>query len=44
MCVPIKYTPQEIIDEYNVTPMVKHGYLYAKIVKKVYGMPQDEIL
>ena len=41
---PIKYIPQEIIYEENVTPMANNGFVYTKIVKGVYGITQDEIL
>eukprot|EP00804_Cyclotella_cryptica_P030727 CCRYP_009139-RA/>CCRYP_009139-RA protein AED:0.22 eAED:0.22 QI:0/0/0/1/0/0/4/0/733 len=36
--------PQEFIDEYNLTQHVRDGWVYFKIVRGVYGLPQSGIL
>ena len=36
--------PQEFIDEYNLTHHVRDGWVYFKIVRGVYGLPQSGIL
>ncbi len=36
--------PQEFIEEYNLTHHVKDGWVYFKIVRGVYGLPQSGIL
>jgi hypothetical protein len=40
MRISIKNIPQEIIDEYQVQNLVHKGYVYCKIVKGMYGLPQ----
>jgi hypothetical protein len=40
MRISIKNTPQEIIEEYQVNNLVHEGYVYCKIVKGMYGLPQ----
>eukprot|EP00804_Cyclotella_cryptica_P010308 CCRYP_012223-RA/>CCRYP_012223-RA protein AED:0.11 eAED:0.15 QI:0/0/0/1/0/0.5/2/0/935 len=35
--------PQEFIDEYNLTHHVRDGWVYFKIVRGVYGLPQSGI-
>ena len=40
MKLPIKLIPQEIIDQYNLTPLVHNGYIYICIDKCMYGLPQ----
>ena len=40
----IYYCPQEIIDECNVMPVVKNGYVYAKPIKSMYVLPQAGML
>ena len=38
--IPIKAIPQEIIDLYNLAPLVHNGYVYVEISKGMYGLPQ----
>ena len=40
MKLPIKLIPQEIIDQYNLMPLVHNGYIYIRIDKGMYGLPQ----
>ena len=44
MRFPLKILPQEIIDQYDLMPKVKYingvGYVYAAIVRGMYGLPQ----
>ena len=35
---------QEVIDEYNLMPMVHNGWVYFDIVKGCYGLPQSGML
>ena len=44
MWIPIKYIPQEIIDEYDVNKFIKDGYIYVEIVKGMYGLKQAGII
>ncbi len=30
--------PQEIIDQYNLLPLIHHGFVYIVIQKVVYGL------
>ena len=43
-CIAMKYVPQNFIDEYNLTLLTTDGYLYLKMVKGMYGLPQTGIL
>ena len=38
--LPIKIIPQEIINKYNLNGIVEDGWLYVKIGKGMYGLPQ----
>ena len=40
MRLPIKITPQEIINKYNLNDIEEDGWVYVKIVKGMYGLPQ----
>eukprot|EP00957_Ditylum_brightwellii_P046485 3527710-Ditylum_brightwellii.AAC.1 len=40
MRLPITLIPQEIIEQYNLTPLVHNEYIYLKITKGIYGLPQ----
>ena len=40
MRMPIKLIPDEIIQEYNLLSLVTDGWVYIKIVKGMYGLPQ----
>jgi hypothetical protein len=44
MRIPIKLIPQEIIDQYNLLPLVSDGHLYIEVQKGMYGLPQAGIL
>ena len=40
----ITIIPQEIIDHYNLLPLVRNGYVYIKIQRDMYRLPQTGIL
>jgi hypothetical protein len=45
MRIPVKLIPQEIIDNYNLTPKVNGGFVYhVEINKGMYGLPQAGLL
>jgi hypothetical protein len=44
MRIHISLIPQEIIDEYNLMDYVYNDYVYIKISKGMYGLPQAGIL
>jgi hypothetical protein len=44
MRLPLAIVPQEIIDEYNLAPLVYKGFVYIEICKGMYGLPQVGIL
>ncbi len=44
MRMPIDLIPQGFIDEYDLRPKVKNGYVYLQIVKGMYGLPQAGML
>ena len=44
MRLPITVIPQEIIDAYNLLPLLHNGYIYMEIQKGMYGLPQAGIL
>ena len=44
MKMKIELFPQEFIDEYDLLPKVKNGYVYIKIIWEMYGLPQAGIL
>ena len=44
MRIPIKYTPQEIVDEYNILPLINNMYVYTKITRGLYRLPQSGLL
>ena len=33
--------PQELIEEYNLMPLVQKGWIYFKILRGWYGLPQS---
>ena len=41
MRLPIKTTPKEIIDKYNLNDIVEDGWVYVKIVKGMYSLPES---
>jgi hypothetical protein len=44
MRLPIGIIPQEIIDQYNLLPLVHNGYVYIRITRGMYGLPQAGII
>ena len=40
MRLPLKHFPQHTIDQYNLRENAKHGWVYIKIRKAIYGLPQ----
>ncbi len=44
MRLSIDIIPDEIIDQYNLRPLVSNGYVYIEIRKGMYGLPQAGIL
>ena len=39
--IHLKDIPQELITEYNLTTHARDGWVYIRIFKVVYGLPQD---
>jgi hypothetical protein len=44
MRIPIKLIPQEIIDQYNLVPLVSDGHVHIEAQKGIYGLSQAVIL
>jgi hypothetical protein len=44
MRLSIDIIPDEIINEYNLRPLVSNGYVYIETRKGMYGLPQAGIL
>jgi hypothetical protein len=44
MRLSIDIIPQEIIDQYNLLPLVNNGFVYIEIRKGMYGLPQAGIV
>jgi hypothetical protein len=44
MRIPLKLTPQEMIVQYNLLPLVSDGHVYIEVQKGMYGLPQAGIL
>jgi hypothetical protein len=42
--IPVKLIPQEIIDNYKLTPLIYRDYIYVEINKGMYGLPQAGLL
>ena len=40
MLVPLSMIPQEMVEEYNILPLVHNGMVLAEISKGMYGLPQ----
>ena len=38
--LPVKIIPQEIIDNYKLSDLENDGWVYTKIVRGMYGLPQ----
>ena len=41
--LPIIIILQEIIEQYNLLPLVRNGYVYVEIQRGMYGLPQAGI-
>ena len=41
---PISLILDEIIDQYNLLPLVQDGWVYMEIQKVIYGLPQAGLL
>jgi hypothetical protein len=44
MRIPVKLIPREIIDDSNLIPLIHKDYIYVKINKGMYGLPQAGLL
>jgi hypothetical protein len=44
MRIPTKLIPHEIIDQYNLLPLVYDGHVYIEVQKGMYGLSQAGIL
>jgi spore coat protein CotF len=44
MQILVKHIPDEIMMEYNLHELVHEGYIYTRIEKGMYGLPQAGIL
>jgi hypothetical protein len=44
MRIPIKLIPHEIIEQYNLLPLVSNGHVYIEVQKGMYNLPQAGIL
>jgi hypothetical protein len=44
MRIPTKLIPHEIIEQYNLLPLVSDGQVYIEVQKGMYGLPQAGIL
>jgi hypothetical protein len=44
MRLPINIFPQEIIQAYNLMPLVHNGHVYIEIQWGMYGLPQAGII
>ena len=44
MRIPISYIPQQVIDHYQLLPLVHNGHVMVEIRKGIYGLPQAGIL
>jgi len=40
MCIPVAVLPTEILDHYNLCPLIHKGHEYVKILCGIYGLPQ----
>ena len=41
ICIKLSDTPQEFIDEYNLSEADQHGWIYFEILRGCYGLPQS---
>jgi len=40
MCIPVAILPDEVIDHYNLHPLVHKGHVYVEIQHGMYRLPQ----
>ena len=40
MRIPVWMLPDEIIEQYNLTPLIVNGFVYVEIRRGMYGLPQ----
>jgi len=40
MRIPVAMLPDEILDHYNLRPLIHNGHVYVEIQKGMYGLPQ----
>ena len=40
MRIPVKYIPQDIMDQYNLHDLIKNNHVLVEIRKGMYGLPQ----
>ena len=38
--IQISMIPQEFVDKYNLNEKLQNGYIFARVNKGVYGLPQ----
>eukprot|EP00978_Attheya_sp_CCMP212_P026303 scaffold86274_cov53-Attheya_sp.AAC.3 len=38
--IPVKMIPEEFVIAYNLTPLIRNGFLYVEVRKGMYGLPQ----
>ena len=44
MLVPLSMIPQEIVDKYNILPLIHNNMVLAKITIGMYGLPQADCI
>lgn len=44
MKIPLRYTTQEIMDEYNIQDIASHWLVYVEIRKGMYGLKEADII
>ena len=44
MRIPVELVLQEFIDTNNLATKIKNGYIYKKIIRGIYGLPQSGVL
>eukprot|EP00978_Attheya_sp_CCMP212_P022264 scaffold66181_cov26-Attheya_sp.AAC.1 len=38
--IPVEIIPEEFIRAYNLTPLIRNGFVYAEVQKGMYGLLQ----
>ena len=44
MCINKSFVTEEIINQYNLTPLIHNEWLYPEITKGMYGLKQASFL